>query len=188
MVNDDEFKKDTGLRLRAVRQAHGLSQRELAKRAGVTNGFISQVEAAKINTSLSALKRVLDGIPISLSEFFEYQPDSTDQVFFRADELVEIGKGKISYKQVGQNLFGRNLQMLFEVYEPGADTGRVMLRHEGEEAAIILEGRLEVTVGDERKVLGPGDAYLFDSKSPHRFKALNNEKCVVISACTPPSF
>ncbi|MEE4014288.1 cupin domain-containing protein [Roseibium sp. FZY0029] len=187
-LNTDDFSRDVGLRLRAIREAHGYSQRELAKRAGVTNGFISQLEAAKINTSLSALKRVLDGIPIGLSEFFAYEPERQEQVFFGADELTEIGKGKISYRQVGNSLFGRDLQMLYEVYEPGADTGRVMLSHEGEEAGIVIEGRLEITVGEQRKILGPGDAYLFKSTTPHRFKALRNERCVVVSACTPPTF
>ncbi|WP_093808149.1 cupin domain-containing protein [Stappia sp. ES.058] len=188
MLNTEDFSKDVGLRLRAIRQSHGLSQRELAKRAGVTNGFISQLEAAKINTSLSALKRVLDGIPIGLSQFFAYEPQREEQVFFASNELTEIGKGRISYRQVGGSLFAHDLQMLHEVYEPGADTGRVMLSHKGEEAGIVIEGRLEVTVGEQKKVLGPGDAYLFTSSTPHRFRALRNQRCVVVSACTPPSF
>jgi transcriptional regulator with XRE-family HTH domain len=188
MLNSDEFAKTVGLRLRALRELRGYSQRELAKRAGVTNGFISQLESAKINTSLSALKRVLDGMPIGLSEFFANEPAQGDQVFFAVEEMPEIGKGRISYKQVGNNLFGHDLQMLYEVYEPGADTGRVMLSHQGEEAGIVLEGRLEVSVGEQRKVLGPGDAYMFKSTTPHRFRALRNTRCVVVSACTPPTF
>lgn len=188
MLNSDDLSKHVGLQLRLLRQAHGYSQRELAKRAGVTNGFISQLESAKINTSLSALKRVLDGIPIGLSEFFAYEPAREDKVFFAAEELNEIGKGPISYRQVGGSLFGHDLQMLHEIYEPGADTGRVMLSHDGEEAGIIIEGRLEVTVGEQRKVLGPGDAYLFRSTMPHRFKALGSARCVLVSACTPPTF
>ncbi len=63
-----------------------------------------------------------------------------------------------------------------------------MLSHEGEEAGIVMEGHIEITVGDQRKVLGPGDAYMFKSATPHRFKALRNKRCVVVSACTPPTF
>jgi transcriptional regulator with XRE-family HTH domain len=188
MLNSDSIGRDVGARLRAIRKAHGYSQRALAKRAGVSNGFISQIEAAKINTSLSALKRVLDGIPVGLSEFFAFEPERPGKIFFAADELTEIGKGRISYRQVGSDLFGRSLQMLHEVYEPGSDTGRVMLSHEGEEAGLVLEGRLEVTVGDQRKILGAGDAYKFKSSTPHRFKAVGTQKCVVVSACTPPTF
>ena len=55
--------------------------------------------------------------------------------------------------------------------------------------AIVSRGAwLEVTVDGERKILGPGDAYMFQSSRPHRFKALRNERCVVVSACTPPTF
>ena len=188
MLNIGGFSKTIGARLRYIRESHGLSQRALAKNAGVTNGTISLIEAGKMNTSVSSLKRVLDGIPIGLSEFFAYEPERSEQVFFSADELVEIGKGRISYRQVGHNLFGHSLQMLHEIYQPGADTGRVMLSHDGEEAGLVLEGRMEVTVGEQRKILGPGDAYMFDSTLPHRFKAVGPSECIVVSACTPPSF
>ena len=99
-----------------------------------------------------------------------------------------IGKGKLSLKQVGANLFGRQMMILYETYEIGADTGRVMYGHEGEEGGIVLSGRVEITVGAERKILGPGDAYYFDSRAPHRFRQIGPEKCVLVSACTPPTF
>lgn len=187
-VNTDDVARSVGRRLEAIRKAHGLSQRALAKKAGVTNGTISLIESGKMNPSVSALKRVLDGIPVGLSEFFAYEPERSGQVFFAAEELTEIAKGRISYRQVGSNLFGHAVQMLYEVYEPGADTGRVSLSHDGEEAGIVLAGRLEVTVGESRKILGPGDAYMFDSRTPHRFRAVGPERCTVVSACTPPTF
>jgi mannose-6-phosphate isomerase-like protein (cupin superfamily) len=63
-----------------------------------------------------------------------------------------------------------------------------MLRHESEEGGVVIRGRMEVTVGDQRRVLGPGDAYYFDSRIPHRFRNVGDEECEVVSACTPPSF
>lgn len=179
-----------GGRLRLVRQQHGLSQRELARRAGVTNATISLIESNGINPSVGSLKRVLDGIPMGLSEFFAFEVEEEEdrKVFFPANELVEIGRGGISYRQVGVDLTGRALQILEERYAPGADTGKILLRHEGEEGAVVITGRLEVTVGDQKRTLGPGDAYQFDSRLPHRFRNTGDEPCLVISACTPPSF
>lgn len=179
---------DIGSRLRYVRTQHGLSQRQLAKRTGVTNSAISLIESNRSNPSVGALKRILDGIPIGLAEFFAIQPESSKQVFYQAEELVEIGKGRISYRQVGDNLLGRALQILMERYEPGSDTGLIPLTHKGEEGGIILSGRLEVTVDDERRVLGPGDAYYFESHRPHRFRCVGRATCEVVSACTPPTF
>ena len=179
---------DIGGRLRHLRMAHNLSQRELAKRVGVTNSTISLIESNASNPSVGALKRILDGIPIGLAEFFAFEPDRPKKAFYRADELVEIGKGPISYRQVGDHLFARSLQILKERYEPGSDTGKVLLMHEGEEGGIVISGRIEVTVGSERRILGPGDAYYFSSKLPHRFKCVGPVACEVVSACTPPSF
>ncbi|MGO7897163.1 cupin domain-containing protein [Rhizobium ruizarguesonis] len=179
---------DIGSRLRYLRIAHKLSQRELAKRTGVPNSTISLIESNASNPSVGALKRILDGIPIGLAEFFAFEPEHPRKAFYAAEELVEIGKGAISYRQVGENLFGRSLQILKECYQPGADTGKVPLVHEGEEGGIVLSGRLEVTVDDERRILGAGDAYYFESRRPHRFRCVGPVPCEVISACTPPTF
>ena len=89
---------------------------------------------------------------------------------------------------MGRDLTGKSLQMLHEIYAPGSDTGRSMLSHQGEEAGVIVKGKLEVTVGTERRILKAGDAYYFESHRPHRFRAIGNEEVVVVSACTPPSF
>ena len=179
---------DVGARLRFIRQKYNLSQRTLARRVGIANSSISLIESNSISPSVGVLKRILDGIPIGLSEFFSMEPDRPQQTFYQASELVEIGKGGISYRQVGESLFGRALQILKERYEPGTDTGRVLLAHDGEEGGIILTGRLEVTVENQRRILGPGDAYYFDSRRPHRFRCVGPVACEVVSACTPPSF
>jgi transcriptional regulator with XRE-family HTH domain len=179
---------DVGDRLRKVREMHGLSQRKLAKLSGISNATISQVEHGKSNISLGVLKQILEAIPMSISEFFTLEFSSIDKVFYTSDELVETGTGDISYRQVGTNLSKHKLQMLIERYPAGADTGRSMFKHEGEEAGIIMEGIVEFTVGDKTKILRPGDAYLFDSRLPHRVRNVGKKDCVFISACTPPSF
>ena len=177
---------DLGTRLRRVREQRNLSQRELARRAGVTNATISLIEKNKNSPSVASLKKVLDGLPMSLAEFFALDLPPRDQVFFKAAELVELTDGAVSFRQVGGDLRGRSLQILHERYDAGADTGEDMLTHIAEQGGIVLRGRVEVTVGDEHRILGPGDAYYFDSRLPHRFRNLADEECEIISACTPP--
>ena len=179
---------DVGARLRAIREMHGLSQRELAKRAGVSNASVSQIEQNRSSPSVGSLKKVLDGIPMSLADFFSMEQAPREQVFFRAEDLTVISNGPIRYAQVGRDLSSRALQIIHECYEPGADTGQSMLRHASEEGGVVLRGRLEVTVGDQRRILGAGDAYYFNSRLPHRFRTVGEEVCEVVSACTPPSF
>ena len=178
--------KETGLRLKQVRQTAKLSQRQLARKTGVANATISQIESGTLNPTVGMLKKVLDGIPISLSEFFASEAGPEERIFFGAADLTHISEGNVSYRQVGQ---GDNaIQLLHEHYKPGASTGKHALTHEGEECGIVLKGSLEVTVGDQRKVLKPGDAYYFKSNQPHQFRNVGAKTCEVISACTPPSF
>ena len=177
-----------GERLKQIRLRNRLSQRQLARQSGVANATISQIESGKLNPTVSMLKKVLDGIPLRLSEFFSDEPDAPDRVFFRADELTEIADGGVSYLQVGANLHDRAIQFIRECYQPGAGTGKHEISHEGEECGLVLRGRLKVTVGDRSQILRAGDAYYFKSNQPHSFLNPGNEPCELISACTPPSF
>lgn len=178
-----------GERLRAVREACGLSQRTLARRSGVANGLVSMIELGRTSPSVATLKKILDGVPMTLADFFAGNlPSSEEPVVHRASELVEIGSEGISYRQVGRNLDRRELQLLHERLQPGADTGIEMLRHESEEGGVVVRGTLELTVAGQRYLLEPGDAYYFDSRLPHRFRNPGDEVCEVVSACAPPSF
>jgi len=178
---------DIGERLRALRVERTMSQRSLAKRSGISNATISLIESGKANPSVAVLKSILVALRTDLAEFFADEAGSSDRVVFRAEELLEIGRGKVSYRQVGRSTEGRSIQILHECYAPGADTGRVSLKHRGEEGGIVISGQLELTVGGEHHVLGPGDAYYFKSSVPHHFRNAGPKACVVVSACSPPS-
>lgn len=180
--------QDIGIRLKSIRTGLKLSQRQLARQSGVANATISQIESGKLNPTVSMLKKVLDGIPVSLGEFFGDEFEVRDRVFFRADELTEIADGGVSYRQVGANLADRSIQLLWECYQPGSGTGKHSITHDGEECGVIVSGRLEVTVGQQIQILQQGDAYYFKSHQPHQFRNPGNEPCELISACTPPTF
>ncbi|SFT76842.1 cupin domain-containing protein [Sedimentitalea nanhaiensis] len=188
---------DIGGRLRNMRETRGLTQRDLAARAGLTNGAISLIEQNKSSPSVASLKRLLDAIPITMSEFFsEFEENSTAKYFYGADELTELspqdggpgnGTPRVSLRQVG-DASRHALQMLHEIYPPGADTGPDPISHDGEEAGVVVSGIIEITVEDQTRVLNPWDGYLFDSRLPHRFRNIGECDCVIISACTPPTF
>ena len=180
---------DVGKRLGTIRKDMGLSQRELAGRAGVTNSTISLIEQNKVSPSVGSLKKVLDGLPMSLGEFFTMGEETNqDNVVFRKDSQPDLGQGDIGFYLIGSGRRKREMTIMREVMQIAADTGEDMLQHEGEEGGVVISGQLELTVGEKVEILGPGDGYYFDSKRPHRFKNIGDENLVIISANTPPSF
>ena len=68
---------EIGLRLRLIRELFGFSQRELAKRAGVTNSSISMVEQGLVSPSLQSLSKMLAALPVDLADFFRWNPRET---------------------------------------------------------------------------------------------------------------
>ena len=179
---------DVGTRLKNLRIKHNLSQRELAKRAGVTNSTISMIEKNNVSPSVSSLKKVLDGIPISMVDFFSMEVEETEQVIYTPKDLIDVGTNGIAMNLVGKSFPNRAMSLLDEVYAPGAGTGDELLQHDGEEAGIVLEGEIEVTVNNEVYRLHPGDSYYFESTRPHRFHNSSETPCRLISCTTPADF
>jgi mannose-6-phosphate isomerase-like protein (cupin superfamily) len=137
---------------------------------------------------VSSLKKVLDGVPMSLAEFFTLDLSAAPQAFFGAQELVELGNEQVSLRLIAAQRPGRQLTLLHERYAAGAATGEEMLSHAGEEGGVVIKGRIELTVGGATRVLAAGEAYYFASQLPHRFRNVGRETCEIISACTPPTF
>lgn len=192
-MDTEEF--DVGGRLKALRTQFGMSQRQLAEAAGVPNGQISMIETNRSSPSVASLRKILGGFGITMSEFFEPEIVQNQQVFFTPSEMRDLtsllyqgdeaAQQKITIKQVG-DAKAHGLQVLHERYEAGADTGASMIEHEANEGGIVIAGEVEITVGDEIRVLKAGDAYLFNSREPHRFRNISDRPAEVISACTPP--
>ncbi len=175
---------DVGKQLKSLRKLKGLSQRELAKRAGVTNSTISMIEKNGVSPSVSSLKKVLAGIPISIGDFFTLDLDNIepDQVVFPQAEQPDVGANNVSLKLVGATLKDRSMDIMHERYAPGADIGPEMLQHDGEEGGIVVSGEIELTVDLQVYHLRAGDGYYFSSNRPHRFRNTGKQECVIFSA------
>jgi transcriptional regulator with XRE-family HTH domain len=166
---------------------HGLSQRELAKRSGVTNGLISLIEQNRVSPSVSSLKRILDSIPISLSEFFTVQLAPKPSVFYPREQQQEVGAGAVQARLVGGAMPRRAMSILHERYLPGADTGVLAVAQGGEQGGVVVSGRIELSVDGQARSLGAGDAYYFESSMPHRFRNATREDCEIVSVRTEVS-
>src|SRR5207237_1639183 len=128
---------------------------------------------------------VLDGLPMSLAEFFTLDLGEPPQTFFGVEELVELGNAEVSLRLVAAQRPGRQLTILHERYAAGTGTGDEMIVHRGEEGGVVVRGRLEVTVAGNTRVLGPGGGYYFASQLPTRFSHVGRETGEVIGRMRP---
>ncbi|MGR2661009.1 MULTISPECIES: cupin domain-containing protein [Chromobacterium] len=181
---------DIGLRVKQVREHFALSQRELAKRAGMANATISLIEQNRVSPSISSLLKLIQGFPMTLTEFLTFgEPPPSDPYTFRRDQQPDLGRDGLKLLIIGASNPNRQMRMLRELYSPGADTGKEMITHpEGEECGVVVRGTVELTVDGHISILSAGDGYYFPSTLPHKFRNVGPDEAEIISANTPANF
>ena len=175
-----------GARLKAVREKAGMSQRELAKRAGVTNTTVSLIELEAHAPSLASLHRILAAIPISIADFFAIHTSQQNVLFYDAADLAVVTRGAADLRVLGSERRDKKLQLFIEHYQPGAGTGNEPLAHAGETAAIVIKGTIEVVVGGEKRIITSGGGYQLFGNQPYRLRNVGKTVAIVACACTPP--
>ena len=186
-----------GVKIRQHRKARSLTLTELAEQCEISPSFLSQIERDQANPSVATLHTIAEVFGLTLATFFEepeqhigYHPSTEISAkVVRANQrkiLIYPGSG-IRNELLSPDL-QRDIQMMRVVIPPGADTGDVPLIHEGEECGFVLQGQVEVWVGDEHFLLGPGDAIYQASTVPHRSRNVGTTDAIIIVAITPPSF
>ena len=178
-----------GTRLRELRSRRSLSIRELALRSGLSHSAISQIERDMISPSVDTLSAILDALGTTLVGFFtNLAAPPIASPFYPADDLVEIGNvATVSYRVVGLDQPDRQLLLLHERYAVGACSGPAF-SHAAQEAGLVTEGAIELTVDGQSRVLRQGDGYYFDSHLPHTFRNVSNTASRIVSAVTPPTY
>jgi len=172
-----------GARLKYIREYNGLSQRELAKRAGVPHSSISMIEQGLNSPSVNSLAKILAGIPMSIAHFFSCDISQLQDQIFRAAELEALEK-KISPSVRSQFIPILNPASItrFEkvFYAAGSDTGEAPLYSAQAFSGFIVSGNIELTINSEVSLLVVGDAFSLGVMQAYRFRNLSaNQECLI---------
>ena len=179
---------DVGERLRLIRTARRCTLREVAERAGLSESFLSQVERGRTSASIASLRRIADGLGISMADLFESGGPAQPRVLRRADRPT-LAFGILGRKML---LTPRPLQHL-EVFtgelDVGGSTGAEPYAHgDSEELFVVLRGTVRLELGDEEHELAPGDSIRYWSSTPHRISNAYDEPAEVMWIISPPSY
>ena len=200
----DAERRRLGLRIRELRKLQSLTMRQLAVKAGVSSGLISQLENGRIDASVVTLRRIAASLDVPIAHFFlapgedgsfgDSSPDGVAQPpavrVVRRDrrKRLVIPQSNFIFELLTPDLQGSIEFVWFEL-QPGHPREESMAhRNGGEECALVLQGTMHLVVGDDEYVLGPGDSCVFDPSIPHRIENRGKKKLIQISAITPPSF
>ena len=172
---DREAPSVVGRRVRALREARGLSLRDLAQRSGVSAPMLSQVERGETSPTIAVAQRIAFGLDLSLSTLLRLDEERHVVVVRKEDRRTEQRDGH-RVDELTPPLPGERASVTLHVLRPGGRTGgpgdAPVHAPGSRETVVALAGRLVLHIDGERYDLGEGDAVTFDADLAHHFENL----------------
>ncbi|WP_309084655.1 XRE family transcriptional regulator [Chelativorans sp.] len=161
-----------GMLIRARRRKLGLTLQELGNAAGVSVGYLSQLERDNATPSLGTLAQIARALGVPL-DYFVAAPRAEDALTRRDDRRrFSIDGSSIVYERLGAEFPGNVLSSFILTVPPGYASETVS--HEGEEIIYILEGSITQFLDGKEMVMGEGDSLHFRGNVPHAWANPND--------------
>ncbi len=174
----DEQLKQIGERLRGLRDVLDIPAEEVAALCEMSVDDYLKTEAGEKDLSLSRLMAIGKHYGISLDVLmYGEEPHMSTYFLTRKDKGLTVERRKAyKYQSLASGFRGRKADLFMTTVEPLPDGQRHGTNsHDGQEFNHIIEGRLELTVGQKVLVLSPGDSIYFDATQPHSMNALDGK-------------
>jgi transcriptional regulator with XRE-family HTH domain len=179
-----------GAQLRELRLLKSLTLKEVSEKAGISVGYLSQLERNHSRLPIGVLKKISDAMGVHMNWFFQQKDvgDASERdIVVRAANrrsLSFTGLG-ITEELLSPNLSGP-LELLLSTIAPGADSEDYS--HDGAEAGLVLSGTLELWVSGRHFTLQEGDSFSFKSTEVHRCANPGKVATRVLWVITPPHY
>lgn len=176
-----------GERIRNLRELSNLTQEELAERAGLTKGFISQIERDLTSISLDSLIQILAALDEDISEFFR-ESSGQEKIVYRETDRVAIEKEKIQqFELLVPGSTNRRLEPVLLTLRKGQVTPKER-PHEGEEFGFVLRGKVTLRFGKEALKLTKGECFYLSAEKEHWLQNTSSKEAIILWISSPPSF
>jgi transcriptional regulator with XRE-family HTH domain len=163
--------ENVGRRLLSLRELYGISQRELAKRAGVPNSAISVIEHGKSSPSISSLEKVLAGFPMSVQQFLNVRVDETTLHIYGK----EGSAGIFDEQHIDLHLYNASSESSVQITPGFAQI-------------LVVSGQIKVSTCNQVLEQATGDRVGLDRDTPFRIDALTDDASWVYAALRIASY
>lgn len=176
-----------GQKIKEMRIQKSLTQEELADRAELSKGFISQLERDLTSPSIATLMDILQCLGTNLEEFFSNT--TAEQVVFKKTDYFEKYDGELKnlVKWIIPNAQKNMMEPILLTLDPGGSTYPDN-PHEGEEFGYIINGSIQLHIGSRIFKAKKGESFYFTANKQHYITASNKSGATLLWVSTPPSF
>lgn len=170
--------KQIGERLKGLREVLDIPVQEISALCGLSEDAYLKVESGESELSISCMQKISRQYGIALDVLlFGVEPHMNSYFLTRKGQGVSVERRKAyKYQSLAGGFRGRKMEPFLVLVEPKPDDAKLEKNsHEGQEFNVVVEGRLELTVGKKVLVLNEGDSIYFDANQPHCMRALDGK-------------
>jgi transcriptional regulator with XRE-family HTH domain len=192
-VEEKEQKKEikeirVGEKIKALREQKGLSLKDVADITGFSTALLSQIENHLVSPSLGTMTKLARALGVRVGNFLG-ETQGEPFTIVRKDERKNVSrfaskegvKYGYSYESLGFDKKDRHMEPFIVTLEPATVKTSKTSSHEGEEFIFVLEGEMEVILGNHTDVLSPGDSIYYDSTIPHRVQCHQDSETKILA-------
>ncbi|GKX29135.1 transcriptional regulator [Vallitalea longa] len=176
-----------GNKIKSLRVMHALTQEELADRAELSKGFISQVERDLTSPSIATLVDILQCLGTNLKDFFNDMED--EKITFKKEDYFEKIDTELNneIKWIIPNAQKNTMEPIYLTLAPKGST-LPDNPHEGEEFGYVLKGSINIYIGSNVYKVKKGESFYFAASKKHYIVNSTNHSAELIWVSSPPSF
>jgi len=183
-----------GEKIKVLRERKGLSLKDLADSTGFSTALLSQMENHLVSPSLGTMIKLARAMGVKVGDFLG-ETEGEPFTIVRKDERKNVSrfaskdgvKYGYSYESLGFDKKDRHMEPFIVTLEPATVKAMKTSVHEGEEFIFVLEGEMEVILGNHTDVLYPGDSIYYDSTIPHRVQCHQDKITRILAVLYAPS-
>jgi transcriptional regulator with XRE-family HTH domain len=181
--------KEITEKLKPLRLANHMTLKELSKKAGCTDAYLSQLERGLANPSIMILKKIASALQVKVVDFFLEEETNGDDVVTSERERVNINfrRGDAKMQMLVRDIKNKRMQPFYTTVEPGGGS-EGSYSHIGEEFGIVLRGVLEIKIQGRTHRVKKNESFYFSSREPHSWSNPGKGKTEVIWVVSPPTF
>lgn len=176
-----------GERIRTFRSIRDLSLRRLASSAGISPGFLSEVERGRANVSIGSLRRIASSLGLSIADLFMDEQASGPKLV-RRDERPTLPTGTGARKYLLSQRPLKYLEAYVGEFDQGGSTGAEQYTHgDAQELFLIMSGQVTLSLGDQVIEMSEGDSIEYSTSTPHRAANAGDGPAEVLWLVAPPT-
>jgi transcriptional regulator with XRE-family HTH domain len=174
-----------GEKLKSIRTARALSLEDLAKKTNLTRSFLSQIEKNKTSPSISSLIRIAAALEVSMGDLFLEEKNRENYIIHENErEAYVVEKDKVRVELLAPRRKDIKFEPMLVHFGIGGKTG--LISAGGVLFCLVLQGKVELTIGGEVHVLTKGDSIYLDSPPEHVWKNIGKTEVISFAVGISP--